>query len=416
MDKRYAYAVLKYPLFLKCTWFVICLITIFTGNAQDTSYTTISGRVIDAETKEPLPLSSIYIKGKQIGTTSNKDGSFIFHIPSNLTDFPVVISMIGYKSEERHPERFKKDAIIPLAPGTLQLSEVVITSGKPLTARQIVKKAYEAIVQNFPTEPYLMEGFFRDLQSEDGKYVEFSEYAAKFYYKSYDVTPLVELRHVRRSFIAKKHPWNDLWERKNSFWDLLEDDFIRYDYGPILGKKKWKYEIEGILPFNNRLVYKIIATDTPFQSALLYIDVETSAFVRIELTRQMSNGKYYKRRLTNGRQEISYSVVCEYQEFNGKMYLKYQKEEDTYKVFEDLESDRVLFTKHPRKELFINKLIIEDVDDYPFTKNLQIDRSIESQAKPYDAEFWKYYNVPAETAEESEIAENLKKVQLSIQR
>ncbi len=372
---------------------MICLITMFAGNAQD-AHTTISGRIVDAETKDPLPLSSIYIKGRWIGTTSNKDGSFVFHIPSDLTAYPVVISMIGYKSIERLPNKFKKGAIVRLAPSTLQLSEVVVTSDKP----------------------YIIEGFIRDLQSEDGTHVEMLEYATRFYYQNFRVAPQVELREVRRSFIAKKHPWNDLWERKNSFWDLLEEDFIRHDIGAILGKKKWKYEIKDVLSFNDRVVYKIAARDAPFQRAVLYIDAETFAFVRIELTRQMSHGEYYKRGLKNGQQEIDYSIIYEYQKYNGRMYLKYQKEEDTYIVFEDSASDSVLFTKDPRKELFINKLIIENVDDYPFTKNLLINRSIESQAKPYNAEFWKYYNVPVETAEESEIAEKLRKAQLNIQR
>ena len=42
---------------------------------------TITAKVIDAETSEPLGLSSVGLKDKPIGTITNNEGDFDFHIP-----------------------------------------------------------------------------------------------------------------------------------------------------------------------------------------------------------------------------------------------------------------------------------------------------------------------------------------------
>ena len=389
---------------------MVMILTIDQAIGQD-QVVTISGRILDKQTEEPLPLVSVYVKDRLIGTTSNANGAFTFHIPSDLANQPVVISMIGYESIEKLSSQFVKHEKIYLTPSVIALNEVVVTDKRP-TAKEIVKKAYQEIKNNYPSEPYILEGFMRDLQNEDGKYVELLECAAKFYYDRYDDGYIdVELEGVRRSYVADMHPWNEDWERKNSLIDLLEDDFIRYDYGPIKGNKGWKYEIESVLPYDNRYVYKINAVNKPNSSAILHIDVDSFAFVRIELTNSMNNGKYYKRRLTNGQQEAHYNIIHEYQKHKGKMYLKYQKEEDTWQIFNGLESKELLFTKYPKKELFINKVVVENIDAYPFTKNHQANQSIESQAKPYDATFWEHYNAPAQTEQQSKIVEYLRQAQ-----
>lgn len=60
------------------------------------------------------------------------------------------------------------------------------------------------------------------------------------------------------------------------------------------------------------------------------------------------------------------------------MYMKYQKEEDTWRIFKGLESKKSLFTQYPKKELFINNIIIDNAKEYPFKRNMDIGTSIEN--------------------------------------
>ena len=381
------------------------------SNAQN-DRKTITGKILNKENNEPIAFASIYLKGLRVGTTSNEEGDFIFHFSSLNGHETISISSIGYESIEKNISDFIPNQTIFLSSKITVLDEVVITSTKKkrLTAKQIVKKAYKNIHNNYPNKPYILEGFVRDLQKEDNKYVEYLECAAKFYNQSTSsaIEAEVELVEIRNNYIAQKNPWNEQWERKNSIIDLIEDDFIRFDYGPIRGKNGWKYELESILPFNHKYVYKIKGTDTPFQKAILYIDTESFAFVKIELTRESHNGKSWKRRLTNGEEQVYYNVIFEYQEYNNKMYLKYQKEEDTWEIYEAKEPSKLLFTKNPKKELFINKIIVDNINNYPFERNMDIGVSLENQSKEYNAGFWSKYNAPQKTKELSKIEQYLK--------
>ena len=390
--------------------FCSCLLLFFLSYGQE-NIITVKGKLLDSETQQPIAFASIYLKGTPIGTTSNIEGDFIFHIPLKNREGVVVISAMGYTSIEKNPNSFSKDASIRLDPAINELDEVLLSASKDkvLTAKEIVRRAYQNIPNNYPSEPYILEGFVRDLQKEEDTYVEYLECAAKFKYEGYKVKkePHIQLLGVRTNSIAEKHPWNEKSERKNSIIDLVEDDFIRFDYGPILGKKGWKYEIESILSYDNRLVYKIAGVDPPFQTATLYIDSESFAFVRMELTRKAIRNRSWRRRFTNGALQVFYDVVFEYQEYQGKMYLKYQKEEDHWRIFKGLESNKVIFTKYPKKELFINNIITTDVSAYPFQRNMDMGAAIENQAGNYDEGFWAIYNVPQRTAEQSQILKDL---------
>jgi len=59
------------------------------------------------------------------------------------------------------------------------------------------------------------------------------------------------------------------------------------------------------------------------------------------------------------------------------------------------------------KELFINAVIAENAGEADPAHHMNINRSTESQAGPYNAAFWQYYNVSAQTARESKIIREL---------
>jgi hypothetical protein len=397
--------------FLKSGITIVFFLAIQLNFSQNNTI-TVSGQVLDSKTSEPIAFASVYIQSELIGTASNEEGYFVFHIPTAHKESNVIISIIGYASVSKKATTFHKNQKIYLSTKATELDEIVISSKKKeaLSAKQIVRKAYEEIKNNYPDKPYILEGYIRDLQKEEDQYVEYLECAAKFLYPGYKTRrePKVELLEVKRSYLTEKHPWNKNSERKNSIVDLIEDELIRFDYGPIKGRNGWKYELESILPYGNRTVYKINCIDKPFQTATLFIDTETFAFVKIELTRKAKRNRSWARRFSNGALQVYYNLIMEYQEYEGKMYLKYQMEEDHWRIFKGLESNKVVFTKYPKKELFINKIVVDNVENYPFQRNLDIGASIETQAKEFNAEFWNSYNIPVQTEKESKIISELK--------
>src|SRR5437868_2058968 len=61
---------------------------------------TITAKVTDAETGESLGYASVSLKGKPIGTVTNDQGDFDFHIPSDFRNDIFLVSMLGYESYE----------------------------------------------------------------------------------------------------------------------------------------------------------------------------------------------------------------------------------------------------------------------------------------------------------------------------
>ena len=61
---------------------------------------TISAKVVDIGTKEPLIFATVGIAGKPIGTISNMQGDFDFYIPAEYRNDILVISILGYTNYE----------------------------------------------------------------------------------------------------------------------------------------------------------------------------------------------------------------------------------------------------------------------------------------------------------------------------
>jgi ferric enterobactin receptor len=100
----------------------------FTGNPTRYDF-SISGKIIDKETREALPFVSILAKGTTIGTTSNVDGYFtLFKMPSDTST--LLLSYIGYQRKEIFftPDVKAKGLFIEMIPRATGLEEVVVTA------------------------------------------------------------------------------------------------------------------------------------------------------------------------------------------------------------------------------------------------------------------------------------------------
>ncbi|HEY5824501.1 MAG TPA: carboxypeptidase-like regulatory domain-containing protein [Cyclobacteriaceae bacterium] len=391
----------------------------FTVYAQN-SVVTVKGTLLDEKSKEPIAYASVFLKGKSIGTTTNNDGKFLFHVPSGFVKDTLIISFIGYDRFKTIADRLAgKDNVMELKQQTLLLNEVVVKSSKKeLTAKEIVKKAVARIPENYPMKPFIIEGFFRDLQRENDRPVELLEAATRFRYTDYNPGyEEVEIIEVRRSY-NKRHPVNGTYDRHNSIVDLMEDNYVKHRFGPIRSKR-WDFKIEGVLNDNNRMVYKISGTNSPVTRTILYIDGENFSILKLELTKQMINGEFYRRYINlpdpYGLQETSFKMIFEFQRIDDKMYLKYQREEDAYNVFNKTTNEMIVRQSFV-KELFVNNVITENLDKVSVQKSMNMNKSVEGQATPFNPDFWKYYNAPIETANDSEIIKELGDSALQIKR
>ncbi|MEA3505394.1 MAG: carboxypeptidase-like regulatory domain-containing protein, partial [Bacteroidota bacterium] len=91
---------------------------------------SISGKVINSDTKETLPGVSVFVKNTVLGTSSDINGDFqLKNIPTDSVT--VVFSFVGFKMQELNFSNNNLDSIIiELQPSSISLQEVVISTAK----------------------------------------------------------------------------------------------------------------------------------------------------------------------------------------------------------------------------------------------------------------------------------------------
>ena len=85
--------------------------------------TTVTGTVVDSEVGTGLPGATIVVKGTSDGVSSDFNGSFSISVDSGAT---LVVSYVGYESQEAVVGESANVGIIQLQPGDNILSGVTV--------------------------------------------------------------------------------------------------------------------------------------------------------------------------------------------------------------------------------------------------------------------------------------------------
>lgn len=147
---------------------IFLVVTIFTNFLF--SQEKISCKVLDADTKEPVVYATVMLKKINRGTHADFNGNF--EIPKIHKETGVIrISSIGYKTKEIKLSTLKTATIniIYLAVSNNSLDEIIVKTSKKrrkkkISAIQIVRKAINNILENYPLEPHSYIGYYRDYQ------------------------------------------------------------------------------------------------------------------------------------------------------------------------------------------------------------------------------------------------------------
>lgn len=111
--------------------------------------TTVSGKITDSETSEPMPFVNVYFKGTEIGTSTDFDGFFKLNgISKNDT---LEASYVGYKKKTIKIKLGTKQNInFQLAPDAKVIDEIIITDKYENPAWEILRKVIENKAKNSP--------------------------------------------------------------------------------------------------------------------------------------------------------------------------------------------------------------------------------------------------------------------------
>ena len=391
---------------------VFLIISAFSGPVVAQSL-SISGKITDAETGEPLVFATIALDGEPFGTITNLAGEFDFHVPAKYRMANIIVSTLGYQNFSITVIRaaLVDKLLVKLVPGRVILDEVIVTES--LTAAELLKIAIFRIEDNYAMSPVEMEGFYRDTKMVDGEYVSLLEAAVRIYDKNYsaprDYTKLrerVSLIEVRRT-LEYDYSLEKYFSQYNMLEDLLLENIVKYrtfnhqdEFYAALKRKK-------VVGYNNEPI-DLVYVEMPGYSLKMYID---DNYVIRKIVFGWGDGKtpiysYQKsRKLEN--QVIRHDKQIEFQELNGKYYLKYIAASYRHKWYNQKTNEEVL-TIVRNQALLVTKL---NCTNPIWIKNSQKMKryGLQFQHEAYNKEFWVNFN----TIKEMPIT---KKLQLDLEK
>lgn len=118
------------------------------NNVQISTKTKTKGTILDDLTKKPVAYADIYFKSNNKSIVANERGEFNISKSQLSTDY-LMVSAIGYKNDSVQTQNLKSGIIINLKTSSekiAQIEEVVLKSQKILSAKEILEKAKNNIM------------------------------------------------------------------------------------------------------------------------------------------------------------------------------------------------------------------------------------------------------------------------------
>ncbi|MGB5781258.1 MAG: carboxypeptidase-like regulatory domain-containing protein [Eudoraea sp.] len=341
------------------------------GCAQQPEF--LYGKVIDAETKEPVSFATIRIQNKAIGVISNDDGGFA--IPMKFKEIGEIleITSMGFREQKILISELTSEQIniIMLFPKAIELQEVEVAAKKrrKLSAIEIVRKAITAVPANYPLYSFATVGYYRDYQKKESQYINLNEAILGVFDEGFDTSDnestsirIYDYREnmdFQRDTIAQK-PYNYksglkvidnafLWNYGgNEFTILRIHDALRnYDMDSYSFVHRLKYDFVENHSFSREK--NTYLADEPLYNisfrkqgprhygyGTLYISQRDFSIYKMEYA-------VYDRLKTipgnNGNkneteEQLIFEVITEYQRVNNKMFLNYISFNNTFRLME----------------------------------------------------------------------------------
>ena len=368
---------------------------------------TVSATVVDKETNQPLGYASVGLKSVAIGTISNAEGQFDFHMPAEYRNELLVISMLGYKNFEAPVWSMVGEThIIKMEKSPIMLDEFVVSD--TLQGRDILDIALSRIEENYPMKPFILDGFYRDVKKVGGTYISLLEAAVKIYDENYAeprnkyrLRETVKLIEVRQS-LGYESKFTTYFDQDNLLEDLLLHNNIRYRHFSDGEEVYSKLVREKNSFYNDREIY-VISYNGDYYMKLL-IDREDFSIVHFEFEQGFEDDYLGKRKdLISKFAGIKKTI--EFRKYQGKMYPSFLSISSKINWY-DLETNELKFQTELFQQLLINNVNPKPRDRIRLTEKMR-NYGLQFQDRPYNKKFWDNYNVIKETPLDQQILRDL---------
>jgi hypothetical protein len=368
-----------------------------------TSYTTITAKIIDQNTKEPIVFASVFKTNTSIGTVTNSDGEFILKIPGKNPEGTISITHLGYKNKDVKIEELSDNSEIMLESYSIPIEELIVRN---LSPEAILVEALNKKRENYNLEPEMQTGFYRETIKQNRNYVSISEAVLDIYNAGYRDNfdfDRIKIYKGRKSKDVKKMDTILVkfqgGPRTAMFLDLMKNP------GVILDPDYFGYydfKLHGIVKIDDRDNYVIEfaqdrSFDIPLYQGKIYVDVESMAITSVdfklsEKSLEQAAGLLVKKKPASMKIDVQQgSYLVKYRMINGKWVLNYVRSEVVFKS----KWDKKLFKTNITAmfEMAITDRDLENIDKFPYKMAVKFTDVLAEQVEAFqDIDFWGEYN------------------------
>ena len=410
---------------LRAQLLLIFFIGIGISNAQS-DYIEFSGKIINAENKEPLIFANLNVLESNISTISNSKGDFKIKIPKSYSSSKIKVSFIGFKTRIIDLKSFVDQNTISLNVYVTPLSEMVMSIPKDVEG--LVKETLSNSGQNYLKENTIMTAFYRETIKRKRRNVSLSEAVVNIYkspYKLYSKKDVIKILKIRKDTDYSRLDTLALKLSGGPFNTLFQD-IIKYPnyFIPSFFISNYSFSVHRTSKINDRPVYVVRFKQKedimdPFYYGELFIDGENkillSATYSLNVSDKEKASKLFVRKKPKGANVWPTKAVyrVDYAERNGKWFYSYSNLSIDFKV----NWDKKIFNKNYSlsSEMAITDWIENRTLDYPRRREL-INPSIiltDSKLGFQDLNFWGEDNI---IEPENSIQNAIKKIKKKLDR
>ena len=274
--------------------FILALLVSFTAFAQTEQQQlpfSVSGSVVDAQDGHALQYVNVTIPGLNFATVTNTDGAFI--IKSSTQPSSVEFNLLGYKSVRIPAPADGSPIIVKMQRNVLTLNEAKVIAGDPYV---VLDEAIRRIKVNYSDKVETFDCFYRETIQKRNRFIYISEAVSRMVKNPYtrfsaewdrvavDKSRVLASTNKKDtlSVVVVGGPTQavDLDIVKNDML-LTRQEIANYNLGmdvPTMIGDRMQYAI--------RLTPAVV-TGYPLYEGVIYIDRETFAFTRFDLSLDM---------------------------------------------------------------------------------------------------------------------------------
>ena len=272
---------------------VLMLLSVLMMSAVMAQRTVVSGTVVNNATGQPV--AGANVKAEGISVVTNADGYFVLKSEQPMSR--IVVSHVGFRTKQQVVDGSPTNTplTIKLEPTSIQLNEVIVMADN---ARDLVMRAISKIPKNYSQQPELYRCFYRETATKRQHHICVAEGVVDMYKSGYGgnvYRDKVAIYKGRRLLSPKASDTLgvkvlggpvapiQLDIVKNTDFLLNNEDLSHYDL---------KMEVPTTIGDRRQYVVSItprVQLEYALYYGKLYIDEESLAFTRVELSLDMSD-------------------------------------------------------------------------------------------------------------------------------